>query len=151
MIPGAGDAVTASPGAAEAGSASGSSAAPCPLAPATAAPLPGIARDSHPHQPGAGPRSCGYVLTAHSTNEESFMSIGKRPLPNTQGLRESHPAGNSCFIRCWKVAGGRAGVPVSGVGAQRSLQAVYRYTQGKYTGKSVSDSQCVVPLNSISL
>lgn len=79
------------------------------------------------------------------------MSIRKGFLPNTQGLRESHPAGNSCFIRCWEVARGSAGMPVSGGEPQHSLQPVYKYTQGKYTGKSVSDSQRVVPLNSISL
>lgn len=97
-----------------------------------------------------GLRSCGCVLI-HSTNEEPSMPIGKCFLPNTRGLRESHPAGNSCFIRCWKVTSGSAGMPVSGVRPQHSLQPVYKYTQGKYTGKPVSDSQHVVPLNSITL
>lgn len=99
----------------------------------------------------SGPRSRGCILAMHSTNEESFMPIGKRFLPNAQGIRESHPAGNSCFIRCWKVTSGSAGMPVCAVGPQRSLQPVYKYIQGKYTGKPVSDSQCAVPLNSIAL
>ena len=42
-------------------------------------------------------------------------------------------------------------MPVSDVGPQHPLQPVYKYTQGKYTSKPVSDSQCVVPLNSIAL